>query len=142
MKFHREANGILVVSITLGEEIRANVQALAASEKIVAAQVSAVGAVKDPELGFYNLSERQYQRRVFPGTWELITLQGNIALLDGQPFLHAHAVISEENFQALAGHFFDARVGVVLEMFIISLPTPLRRIYREDIGVPCWEPGE
>lgn len=136
----REKDKRIVVGLERGERIRASIESFATREKIVGAELKAIGALKDPELAYYDLSTKQYLKRLFPGIWELV-LAGNISLKDGKPFLHAHVTIGGRDFQAFCGHLVDAEVGVVVEMFMHLLATPVHRVYCEDIGLPRWEPN-
>lgn len=141
MKVHREKDGTLVVALERGEPLRERIEALAAKEGIAAARVHGIGAVEGAELGCYVLSERKYLRRTFPGILELVSLEGNLALKDGKPFLHAHATLAGEDFAAFGGHLFDARVGVLVEIFVLPLATPLPRVMCDEVGLAAWEPG-
>lgn len=141
MKFHREGDGRYVVSLARGDSIRESLEGLARDEGIVGARLSAIGAIEDPELGGYDLDKRGYFRRDFPGLWELVSLEGNLSLLEGKPFLHAHVVITGHDFQAYGGHLFDSKVGVICEVFVEPVSTPLPRILCEAVGLPRWEPG-
>lgn len=141
MKFHRETDGRLVVSLTRGEPVRASLEQLALEQGLVAAQVSAIGALEDPELGCWDLEQKVYHKRLMPGVWELLSLQGNLSLHEEKPFLHAHVLLSGADYTALGGHFFESRVGVVLEMFVLPYPTPLPRRFCPELGLPRWEPG-
>jgi len=138
MQVRHEASGLFVVSLKRGDDLRAKVEEFTERENIFGASVSAIGAVENPELGFYKLEQKDYIRQVFEGSWELVSLLGNISLKDGKPFLHAHVSISGNDFNVVGGHFFDARVAVVVEMFIKRTGT-LRRVPCEDIGVHCWD---
>ncbi len=142
MKVHREKDGTFVVSLMRGETIRASIETLAVKEGIVGAQVSGIGAVEDPELGYYMLDKKEYAHHIFPGIFELLSFDGNVTLRDDRPFLHTHPIISGPDLKAFGGHFFDARVGVVVELFLTPLATPLRRIMCDEIGLARWEPGE
>jgi len=141
MNVHRENDGTYVVSLMRGDLLRESIEGLAVRENIVAAQLSAIGAVEDPELGCYLLEKKEYLRRTFPGILELVSLQGNLTLKDGRPFLHAHIAVSGEDFVVFGGHLFEAKAGVVVELFIRPLSTPLPRILCEEIGLARWEPG-
>lgn len=140
MKMRRESNGIYVVSLERGDDLRGCVEKLALDADIVGARVTAIGGVENPELGCYELSKREYLRKTFDGIYELVSLDGNITIKDGKPFLHAHVVISGTDFVAYAGHLFDCKVGLVAEMFIDPLGAPLARLMCEDIGLARWEP--
>jgi predicted DNA-binding protein with PD1-like motif len=141
MKSRSEIGGRLIVSLERGDDLRQVVESLAAKAGVVAAELSAIGAVEDPELGFYDLTRKEYVRKPFPGIWELVSLQGNITLRDGKPFLHAHVAIGGADFRVFGGHLFEAKVGVVVEMFIVPIGRPLQRIPCDEIGLARWEPN-
>ncbi len=142
MKWTTEDDGRVIVSLERGETLRDTIESLAAELGIQAARISAIGALENPELGCYELDDREYLHRTFEGIYELVSLEGNISLLDGEPFLHAHVAISGPDFQVQGGHLFDARVGVVVEMFVEPCDGPLPRMYCDAIGLARWEPGD
>ncbi len=142
MKWRQQEDGRIILSLERGDSIRESVESLAVELDVESAKVSAIGAVEAPELGCYELEDREYIHKTFPGIWELLTLEGNISQLDGEPFLHAHVTISASEFQVKGGHLFDATVGVVVEMFIEPVDGAIQRIPCEAIGLPRWEPEE
>lgn len=141
MQYRKEISGLYVVSLERGEFIRSTIEGLCVKEGIRGAMLSGIGALEDPELGFYRLNLRNYDHRTFQGIFELVSLQGNITLKDDKPFMHVHVAIGDEDFQVFGGHLFDARVGVVVELFLTQLERPLLRLPCEDIGLPRWEPN-
>ncbi|MEW6281916.1 MAG: PPC domain-containing DNA-binding protein [Candidatus Eremiobacterota bacterium] len=141
MKYLRESDGRILVSLTRGDVLRSTVETIALQEGIVSGKVSAIGALEDPEIGWWDHEKHLYNRRVFPGVWELLSMDGNLSLLDGKPFLHVHVAISGHDYAVKGGHFFDARVGVVVEMFLEPCSTPLPRAFCPALGLPRWEPG-
>lgn len=138
---YRKQEGVIIVSLEKGDSLRSMVEDLAAKLGIGGAEVSAVGAVEDADLGCYVLADKKYVRRGFAGILELVSLQGNLTIKDGKPFLHAHVAMSGEDFAVHGGHLFDAKVGVVVEMFIRPLAGPLQRIFCDEIGLARWEPN-
>lgn len=141
MNYRRESSGRVLIGLTAGDDLRSCLQNLAAELGLGGAQVSGIGALRDPELGYWDVVERVYHRQVFPGVFELLSLEGNLSLLDERPFLHAHVTLSGPDYRAFGGHFFEARVGVVAELFLTPCEAPLPRVYNPEPGVPCWEPG-
>ena len=141
MKWHREQDGRILVSLGRGDDLRECLEGLATELGLGSARVSGIGALEDPELGSWDVGERVYHKRVFPGVWELLTLEGNLSLLEGRPFLHAHVTLSGHDYAVYGGHLFGARVGVVAELFVDPHPTPLPRKMWEVTGLPRWEPG-
>jgi len=141
MRYHKDSSGLIVVSLARGDQLRASIESLAAELGLVGAKFSAIGALEDPELGCYDLPTQSYDRRTFEGIYELLSLDGNISLLDGKPFLHVHAAISGHDYHTHGGHLFDSKVGVVLECFLEPLETPLPRLPCAAIGLARWEPS-
>ena len=137
MRIRLESGGLYAVGLERGESLRERVEGLCAERGIMSGFVSAIGAVEDPELGCYELAEKRYLKRSFPGIWELVSLQGNVTQKDGKPFLHAHVSLSGSDFAVFGGHLFDAKVGLVVEMSI-SPVRPIGRTLDEAIGLACW----
>jgi predicted DNA-binding protein with PD1-like motif len=142
VKAIQDIDGRWVMSLHRGESIRDEIEGLACREGILGAKLSAIGAIEDPEIGGYDLDKREYHRRTFDGLWELLSFQGNISMLEGKAFMHAHITVSGHDFKVFGGHLFDARVGVVTEVFLEPLTVPLPRVYCEAIGLARLEPLE
>ena len=51
-------------------------------------QLTGIGALKDVELGFYHLKDKTYDRKMFKGEAELLSLDGNLTLFENKPFFH------------------------------------------------------
>lgn len=114
----RAFNGGYLIRLELGEEVTASLEGFLTEKEIHAGSVTGLGGVKDAELGYFDLPTKTYQRKVVEGNLELIHYGGNITLLDGKPFIHAHAVVSGPDFKPSSGHFFSARVAITGEFVI------------------------
>lgn len=75
--------------------------------------VAGIGMVKDPELGFFDGA--RYHTKRFAGAYELVSTQGNVALLEGEPFTHLHVSIAGQDHAAHAGHLLEGAVHVAHE---------------------------
>lgn len=128
----------IVISLERGDDLRSSVEGLAEALGVVGASVSAIGALEDPELGYFHRDRLEYERQAFPGMWELLHLGGNLALLDGRPFLHAHVALGGPDFAVIGGHLFEARVGVVAEIFLDPLASPIDRRPDPELGLATW----
>ncbi|MCA1813332.1 MAG: DUF296 domain-containing protein [Halobacteriales archaeon] len=97
-----------------GRQLHDAYRAFCKEQGITAGVVTAgIGMVKDPVLGFYH--GKGYDQQRFPGAYELVSTQGNVALLDGQPFTHLHVSIGGPDHVARAGHLFEGEVHVAHE---------------------------
>jgi predicted DNA-binding protein with PD1-like motif len=117
MKVQKFADGYLV-RLERGEEVTEALTSFLKENKIHAGTVSGLGGIADAELGFYDLPSKTYLHQTFPGNLELIHYMGNITLVDGDPFIHAHAVVSGPDYTAKSGHFFSAKVAITGEFVI------------------------
>ncbi|MBI1798120.1 MAG: DNA-binding protein [Candidatus Eisenbacteria bacterium] len=122
------------VKIESGEEIIASLADFATENGLRAGLISGLGAVLDPELGFFIRDSRSYIRRVFEGEFEIGALTGNFSELEGRPFPHCHVVIGGSDFTASTGHLFRGVVSVTCEVQITTDPGVLRRESRPDLG--------
>lgn len=102
------------VQFEAGVQLHEAYRAFAREHGIRAGVITAgIGMVKDPELGFYD--GQRYHKKRFPGAYELVSTQGNVAMLDGQPFTHLHVTIAGGDHVARAGHLFEGAVHVAHE---------------------------
>ena len=81
-------------------------------QSIINGQLSGIGAIKEIEVGAYDLAQKEYVTKKFDEIWELTSYQGNVLLKDGEPFIHAHITISNHSMDVKGGHLFEAQVGV------------------------------
>ena len=129
------------VKLETGEEIIASLTSFAERHGLRAGLISGLGAVGDPELGFFVRSTRSYDRRVMRGEFEIGSLTGNYSELEGRPFPHCHIVLGGTDFTAHTGHLFSGVVTVFCEVQIISDPGVMRRVRRPDLGVSPLQLG-
>lgn len=97
-----------------GHDLVEAYRGFAREHRVEAAVVLAgIGMLKDPELGFFD--GHRYLRTQLRGEHELVALQGNLALLDGEPFAHLHASVAGRDHVARGGHLFSGLVHVTHE---------------------------
>ena len=98
---------------------------------------TAIGAVKNTEIGYYNLEKREYFFKEVPEEREVASMTGNIAEAEGKLVIHAHAVLSamDDTLSCIGAHIKEAEVAVTLEVFLTPLSVPLARVYDEETGL-------
>jgi len=97
----------------------------------------ALGAVKNTEIGYYNLEKREYFFKKIPEDREVASMTGNIALVDGKPFIHAHAVLSamDDTLSCVGAHIKETEVAVTLEVYLTPFASAFTREYDEETGL-------
>jgi hypothetical protein len=126
-----------VVSLEHGADWRAEIEAFAAREGIESAWFNGMGAVSDAEVWFYDTDDLEYRSVEFDETLEVAACVGNVAVLDGEPFAHTHAVLSRESGQALGGHLNAATVFAG-EVYLRAFEEPLVRERDEVTDLDLW----
>lgn len=128
-------SGGILIRLERGEEITAVLHGYLDENRITAGTITGLGGVSDAELGFYDLASRTYQRTTIAGNLELVSYQGNITVVDGAPFVHAHAVVSGPDYRPYAGHFFGAIVAITGEFVLRPADWSVERLLDEATGL-------
>ncbi|MDP6340197.1 MAG: DNA-binding protein [Candidatus Marinimicrobia bacterium] len=126
-----------IIYVEQDEGIMETLTQFCKDRNIVNGQLSGIGAIKEIDLGVYDLGNKEYVRYKYDDLWELTSYQGNVLLKDGKPFIHAHITISNHNLDVKGGHLFEAKVGAVGEFILRKIDTDGRREHDPNIGLFC-----
>ena len=66
---------------------------------------------------------------------ELLSMDGNLSINNGEPFFHLHTVISGHDYKCMGGHLFSAKVGVTCEINFRPLDIDVERKPNEEVGL-------
>jgi uncharacterized protein len=124
-----------VLALEIGEELVESILRYAEQTKIHAASIHAIGAIRNFELGYYVLDQKQYLRKRVEEIAELITCSGNLAIKDGKPFLHVHVSAGLRDFSVIGGHLFSAIVAVTAEVILKPMPNVMKRSFNDQTGL-------
>lgn len=131
-RYRRTPTGYLMV-LRQGDDVFAQLEALAQREKIPGATFTGIGFVK-ARFGFFDKATKTYRPKDFPPL-ELASFAGSLAWKNGKPSVHAHGVVTGENYQAFGGHLLAAEVGTgSLEITLVLHDFRLERRKDEAIG--------
>lgn len=82
---------------------------------------------KNGEIAYDNIFYNEEQ--------ELLSLVGNMALLNDETAIHAHATVSNKNNEAVGGDMNEAIVSIVCELFITVYKEKLNKVFDESVGL-------
>ena len=116
-----------VVRLDVGDEIMLSLADLCRKEKIKAASVQGIGATDNVTVGYYSTAEKRYFNKTFNQQFEIISLNGNISEKDGEPYLHLHIALSDENYLFYGGHLNNAVISITAEIFVTKLDGSINR---------------
>jgi uncharacterized protein len=115
------------VVLDTGDEAIASLTRFAREQEIEAASVTAIGAFVDAVLGYFDWQTKQYRRIPVTEQVEVLSLLGDVAMSEGQPALHVHAVLGKADGSVIGGHLLEAHVRPTLEVILIQPPSYLRK---------------
>ncbi|HIB72327.1 MAG TPA: DUF296 domain-containing protein [Candidatus Marinimicrobia bacterium] len=126
-----------IIYLEQGESIMASLTQFCKDHQIINGQISGIGAIKEIELGAYDLKNQEYIIHKLDDTWELTSYQANIQLKDEETFIHSHINISDHDLTVKGGHLFEAKVAVVGEFILRNINTSGKRVFNTEIGLAC-----
>jgi uncharacterized protein len=93
-----------------GQEVMQGLLAFAKKHKLVAGHLTGIGAISDAVIGYFDPQKKAYLRNHEKGQAEVLSLTGNLALDDNEPFFHVHVALGLRDGAARGGHLFEATV--------------------------------
>jgi uncharacterized protein len=126
---------IFAVVFASGDEVAEGLLAFARSQQISAASFTAIGALQNVTVGYFDLERRDYTPIRIDEQVEVLTMAGNIAMTAEGPKVHAHLVVGRSDGTAHGGHLLEGRVRPTLEVLVTETRSYLRRRSDPDTGL-------
>ena len=124
-----------VLVFEAGEPVMATLKRWLAEHKIGAGAFTAIGGVRQVTLKYFNTTTRTYEERDLNEQLEVLHLTGNVGLLNGEPFVHAHITVGTREYQAYGGHFGDGVVSPTLELVLTRVGGAMTRRENAESGL-------
>ena len=137
MKFHMDVDRVLL-TLARGDYINSTFEAFSEVKGIGCAWLNGIGALENPEIGYYSIEDKSYHRKQFIGEYELTSLIGNITMKDETPFAHTHITFSDTDYRVFGGHLFDAKITAAGEFIMQIGNNDITRKMNKEIGLPLW----
>jgi predicted DNA-binding protein with PD1-like motif len=144
-KLLHEHDGMRTFAVVMktGDEVFSTMMDFAARERIAAAQITAIGALSDVVLRYFDWQAKQYREIPVREQVEVASLNGDIALdPEGKPAVHIHLVVGKRDGTAMAGHLGEAHVRPTLEVIVEESPGYLQKVHDRETGLGLISPRE
>ena len=125
----------IVFRLEMGEALMESAQQIAVAENVKLASISGIGACSKIEMGYIDLSIKEYIFKTFEGNLEILQATGNITLKDGEPFPHIHISVANEECKAFGGHLNEAIISATFEGIMQIMDHEINREFNEDLGL-------
>jgi len=135
MRIIHQANNVHILSWDRGEEVLLGLREYLTSHNIRAGHFTGLGAADSLEIAFYNLATKEYERRKTSYDVEILSLVGNVALMEGTPIIHMHGTFAKRDYSAFGGHVFSITAAGACEIHLTELGGLMQREYDEATGL-------
>ncbi|MDD5087516.1 MAG: DUF296 domain-containing protein [bacterium] len=122
-----------LVRFEVGESLPSALVKLTQAQQWTSGSLSGIGGVRNVALAYFDLAAKQYLSFQVDGVVELVSLIGNLALVDGQPFWHLHAAVADRQGTVRAGHLVGLEIAITAECWIVPGKYPVHR-HRDDFS--------
>ncbi|MGD0679456.1 MAG: PPC domain-containing DNA-binding protein [Polyangiaceae bacterium] len=136
-----ESPKTFVLVFETDDELAKGLLEFAEQERLSAASFKAVGALSSVRLAWFSWESKKYQPSVtFDEQVELLSLIGDVALMDGKPSVHAHAVVGKKDGTAHGGHLIEAHIRPTCEVVLTESPSHLQKQVDKESGLALIRP--
>jgi len=137
MKSRKEGSRIFI-RLETGDDVLKSLAEVAARYGVSGGWFNGIGSASDVELGYYDLERRDYDRVRIERDVEIASASGSLGLVEGKPFVHLHAVVSDRQCVPRAGHLFRAVAAATVEFVLLLAEAPIERTRDEATGLNLW----
>ncbi|MEZ5318266.1 MAG: PPC domain-containing DNA-binding protein [Vicinamibacterales bacterium] len=130
----------IAVILETGDEIVGTLERLARSEGWRASHFTAIGALSEATLAYFDWETRDYVDIPITEQMEVLSLVGDVSVKDGVPRLHAHAVLGSRDGTTRGGHLKAGRVRPTLEVMLVETGGHLERRYDPESRLDLIRP--
>jgi uncharacterized protein len=135
-------NGLRTFAVVMdkGDEAVTELSRFARDNALTGATLTAIGACREAMLGFFDRETMSYADIPVTAQAEVLSMIGDIATMDGEPAVHAHAVFGFRNGSTMGGHVRRAVIWPTLEVVVTESPTHLRKRVDKETGLALIAP--
>lgn len=138
MKYTKNGKNI-VARLDIDDEIIASLEIICKESNIKSARIHAIGAVKSATVAMFDFAKGDYNENSLDRFMELLSLEGNVTQMNGETYIHLHAVFGDCDGKAFGGHLKKAVIGATCEMFIEPLENTVSRVKEEKTGLNIFD---
>jgi uncharacterized protein len=138
-----ENSGVRNYSIVLakGDEVMSGLTDFARQNKVTSASFTAIGAFSRATVAWFDRTKKEYKLIPIEQQVELISMVGDIALVNDRPAVHTHVSLGSPDGTVRGGHLVEADVFPTLELFMTVYPTALHKQPDEATGLELIDPS-
>jgi uncharacterized protein len=123
-----------------GKDLIQSVESFCKENSILMATFSLIGAVTSATIGAYDQKQQVYVTFKENSPLEIVICAGNVSIKDGNPVVHAHILLGDEQGKTISGHLFSETLLFAGEIEIQELTgNPIERASDTTTGLMLWK---
>ena len=130
---------IYAVVFAKGDEVLSGLTEFAGRENLTSGFFTAIGALQQARFGWFDRGRKAYRHIPVNEQVELISLMGNVSLVNGSPQIHAHGAVGFRDGQMRGGHLLQAIAWPTLELFFTACPATLRKTHDAETDLSLFD---
>ena len=137
--YESKAGRMVFARLSEGEDLLEAITLRTRQTEITTGFFILIGALKKAKLGFYR--EQEYKPVEIIEPVEIVSCMGNISAKEGEPTVHAHILVSNEEGKSYGGHLLPGCVvSVNAELVLIeAADLRLQRVLDEKTKLYLWD---
>jgi predicted DNA-binding protein with PD1-like motif len=139
MKSARFTPVTYVLRFDPGDDIHKEIEGFCQSRSIRNAGVTGIGSVERVILAHYSIHTKQFSKREFGDIYELTSMLGNVAVIEGTSQVHLHVTLAGPDMGVWGGHLIKGYCSATLEVILTSYPTAHVKTHSDVIGLNVWD---
>ncbi len=125
-----------------GADLYESLSEIVRREWITLGRIQAIGATTHAVVAYYDQQTKTYNPLEFSGGMEILNLNGNISIRDGNPFVHVHILLGDAHGKVFGGHLLPGTKLFACEVTIDEFDGEgLSRSKEERTGLFLWTSG-
>jgi len=124
-----------------GDEVYSGLQEFAEKYHVTSAHFTAIGALDDATVGWFDPQRKMYKKIAINGQHELIGMSGDIALYQGRPIVHTHMLVGGPDGTTRAGHVLEAYASPTVEAMVTVDPVTMRKHFDPATDLTLIDPA-
>ncbi len=135
MKIITHEENVCLLRCDRGEEVLETLTTWCVTNNIGAGSIFGIGAAAEVILAYYNLETKTYEDHQFKEDLEIVSLLGNIAILNNKPMIHLHGSFGTSTLAVRGGHVKKLIVSATCEITVQIFKKSIERKPDEATGL-------
>jgi hypothetical protein len=110
-----------IFKINKGKDLLEQLSDFCHDNQIKCGILSGIGSLENATLAYFDQAKKKYEKIVVTKETEILSLTGNISIMDNRSNVHAHVVLAQKDGTIVGGHLAVGSKVYLAEIYIQEL---------------------